>query len=491
MSDTYTTHYFPEWNQCLFPMGSRSLSKALHGIRQATLSQIEDRLGGFLPRHLFRPNSAGDHSRERIFTLSRTFWCFLWQMLQANTALREVVRQVQALFQLQGGRSVDEGTGGYTQARSKLPLALLHKALAATATAALRQAPSSTLLRGRSIKVVDGSTCRLADTSPNQKAFPQRDNQQPGCGFPIMRLVVLFCITSGAILTVRVGPFCLGEMALCFALLDHLQPHQILMADRYFAHFPLIALLRSRGIDFIGRVNTSSRRIDFRQGQRLGAADRLFVWSKGLKTGRWLKKSFLALLPEEITVRVLRIHVHQKGFRCRGLTLVTTLVDPGLYPAEEIGRAYLRRWRLELCLDDVKTTLNLKQLKCQTPKMAYKELLAGLIAYNLVRCLMAQAASVHAVSLDRISFKGSLDGLRQFSAASAQARSHKIRRELWDLLLKTLALDAVPFRPGRCEPRAVKRIAKYEKLIRHRHLQKDRPGRNARKSRSMKRQRAN
>jgi hypothetical protein len=151
----------------------------------------------------------------------------------------------------------------------------------------------------------------------------------------------------------------------------------------------------------------------------------------------------------------------------------------------------LRRWRLELCLDDLKTTLNLKQLKCQTPQMAYKELLAGLIAYNLVRCLMAQAASVHAVSLDRISFKGSLDGLRQFSAASAQARSRKARRELWDLLLKTLALDAVPFRPGRREPRAVKRIAKYDKLTRHRHLHKDRLGRNARKSRFMRQQRAN
>jgi len=472
-------------------MGARSLSKSLYRIRQATLSQIEDRLGVFVPSHLFHPNSAGVHSRERIFTLSRTFWCFLWQMLQANTALREVVRQVQALFQLQGGRPVDEGTGAYTQARSKLPLALLHKTLAATATAALGQAPSSTLLRGRSIKVVDGSTCRLADTSLNQKAFPQRDNQPPGCGFPIMRLVVLFCVTSGAILTVRAGSFCLGEMALCYALLDHLQPHQILMADRYFAHFPLIALLRIRRIDFIGRVNTSSRRIDFRQGQRLGAADRLFVWSKGPQAGRWLKPSLWAVLPEQITVRVLRLPVHQKGFRCRDLTLVTTLVDPKLYPAQEIGQAYLRRWRLELCLDDLKTTLNLKQLKCQTPKMAYKELLAGLIAYNLVRCLMAQAASVHTISLDRISFKGSLDGLRQFSAASAQARSRKTRRELWDLLLKTLALDAVPFRPGRREPRAVKRIAKYDKLIRHRHLQRDRPDRNARKSSSMKRKRAN
>jgi len=448
-------------------MGPRSLSKSLRHVRQATLAQIEDRLGPFLPSQLFFSNSAGDHSRERIFTLSRTFWCFLWQMLQANTTLREVVRQVQALFQLQGARPVDERTGAYAQARSKLPLSMLHKALAASAAAALGQAPDSIVLRGRSVKVVGG------------------------CGFPIMRLVLLFCVTSGTILAVRVGSFRLSELALCYALLDSLKPQDILMGDRYFANFPLIALLRSRGIDFLGRVNTSTRRVDFRKGQRLGAYDRLFLWSKGQKVGQWLKGSAFAALPEQITVRVLRLRVRQKGFRCRSLTLVSTLLDPVQFPAEEIGRAYLRRWRLELCLDDVKTTLNLKQLKCQTPKMAYKELLAGLIAYNLLRCLMAQAASLHEVSLDRISFKGSLDALRQFCAASAQARSRMARRKLWDLLLKNLALDAVPARPGRREPRAVKLISKYDKLIRHRHLQKDRPNRNVRKSLSIKRLSAN
>jgi Transposase DDE domain len=472
-------------------MGPRSLPRTLRHIRQATLAQIEDRLGRFVPSQLFNPNSAGHHSRERIFTLSRTFWCFLWQMLQANTSLREVVRQVQSLFQLGGGLSVDERTGAYTQARSKLPLSMLHKALAATATAALHEAPAGVVLRGRSVKVVDGSTCRLADTPKNQKAFPQRDNQVPGCGFPIMRLVLLFGVTSGAILAVRVGSFSLSELALCYALLDYLKPQDILMGDRYFANFPLIALLSSRGMDFVGRVNTSTRRVDFRKGQRLGTDDRLFVWIKGQRVGQWLKRSVLAALPEQMTVRVVRLRVRQKGFRCRSLTLVTTLLDPVQFPAEEIGRAYLRRWRLELCLDDVKTTLNLKQLKCQTPKMAYKELLAGLIAYNLLRCLMAQAASLHQISLDRISFKGSLDGLRQFCVASAQARSRKARRELWDLLLKTLALDAVPARPGRREPRAVKLISKYDKLIRPRHLQKDRPNRNVRKSLSMKRMYAN
>jgi len=471
-------------------MGTRSsLTQNVQQFQQATLTQIEDRFARFLPQHLLDPRALGDYSRQRIFTLSRTFWCFLWQMLQSNTSLREVVRQVQALFELRGGRPVDERTGAYTQARGKLPLSVLRQALHATAAAAQRLAPSTATLGGRRLRAVDGSTCRLADTSLNQKLFPQRNNQQPGCGFPIMRLVVLFCLASGVVLAVRVGCFCAGDLRLCYALLDQLRPKDILMGDRYFANFPLIALLQSRGIDFLGRVNTTTRRVDFRKGQRLGKDQQLSIWCKGPTAGKWLKKSIFATLPEQITVRLVRIAVGQKGFRCRGLILVTTLLDSKQFPAQEIAKAYLRRWRLELCLDDLKTTLNLKQLKCQTPKMGYKELLVGLIAYNLIRCLMAEAASSHQVSLDRISFKGSLDALRQFSAASSQARTRKVRRELWDLLLKTLALDSIPDRPGRREPRAVKLIAKYDKLTRHRHLQRDRPGRNVRKSQSTKRQR--
>jgi len=483
------THYFPAWCQRLFPMGSHAFGKTLHRLRQATLAHIEDRLGDFLTSQLLHSTPTGTYSRQRIFTLARTFWCFLWQMLQANTSLREVLRQIQALFELNGGPPVDEGTAAYSQARSKLPLSIFGQALTASAQAALAQAPESLLLQGRSIKVVDGSTCRLADTPLNQKAFPQRDNQLPGCGFPIMRLVVLFCVASGAILAVRVGAFCVSELALCNALLDQLKPQDILIGDRYFASFPLIALLRARAIDFVGRLNTSTRRVDFRKGQRLGVGERLFTWQKGPVAGRWLKPSIFAALPEQITVRVLRIHVRQAGFRCRRLTLVTTLLNRQAFPTQEIARAYLRRWHLELCLDDLKTTLNLKHLKCQTPKMAHKELLAGLIAHNLLCCLMAQAARVHARPLDRISFKGTLDGLRQFTGALAQARTRKTRRKLWDLFLRTLAFDAVPDRPGRREPRAVKLISKYDKLIRPRHLQRDRPGRNVRKSKSNQRRR--
>jgi hypothetical protein len=165
------------------------------------------------------------------------------------------------------------------------------------------------------------------------------------------------------------------------------------------------------------------------------------------------------------------------------VTVVTTLVDPVLYPAHTILDAYLRRWRLEMCLDDLKTTLQMEFLRGRTPEMARKEIYARLIAHNLIRCVMAQAATQHEVALDRISFKGSLDALRHFTYAMAQARSKAKRQDLWDLLLATLAADQVPKRPGRVEPRAVKRKKnKYQRLRSSRRKFKDRPKRNTRRT---------
>jgi len=451
-------------------------------LRQATLAQIEERLSRFLPGCALAQNSQGDHSRERIFTLHRTFWCFLWQMLQANTTLREVVRQVQALFKLRTARSVDQATGGYSQARCKLPLRLLNQTLGASARAAAQLAPKLALLGGHPLKAIDGSTCRLADTPANQKVFPQQQNQPSGCGFPIMRVVVLFCAQSGAILARRVGALCRSELKLFYELLEQINRGDILIGDRHFGNFTILALLLARGVDFIGRVPAASRRVDFRKGQRLGKHDAIFVWPKAPTIGRWLPARVRQALPAEIRVRVLRIRVRQKGFRPRSLTLVTTLLDPKAFPADEIAKAYLRRWRLEMCFDDLKTTLQLGHLKCLSPLMANKELLAGLVAHNLVRCLMAQSARDYHLPLDRISFKGSLDGWRQFSCALAQVRSHTKRQQLWNLLLQTLASDLVLQRPNRIEPRAVKLISKYPKLTHPRALQRDRLSRNVRKT---------
>jgi len=156
-------------------------------------------------------------------------------------------------------------------------------------------------------------------------------------------------------------------------------------------------------------------------------------------------------------VRILRFTAAIRGHRSRRITLVTSLLDPVLYPAEELIALYARRWRLELCLRDLKTTMGMEQLRCQSPDLAEKELLVYLIAHNLIRCLMAETVARHQVDLERVSFKGAIDAARQYSAALLEARSAKMRRLLWDDLLLNLARDLVPFRPNRNEPRALKR----------------------------------
>ncbi len=308
------------------------------------------------------------------------------------------------------------------------------KALSATAQAADKLAPPVTLLRGRPVKVADGSTLTTADTPKNRKRYAPVQTTEPN--FPMMRVMVLFSLLSGAVLSLTSGDLRTAELPMLYQMLSLLAPNDILMGDRGFGNFVLLAL------------------------------------------------------PKQMTLRVVRGSCYVKGFRVRRLTLVTTLLDAERYPAREILQAYLRRWRLEMCLDDLKTTLQMEMLRSRTPEMLQKEVYSHLIAHNLIRCTMAQAAAEHAVPLERISFKGTLDALRQFSEAICQAPTKRKRAELWAKMLETLAKDLVRDRPGRREPRAVKRVKnKYPRLSRPRHLFRDRPKRNRRRTISNMRKR--
>ena len=320
----------------------------------------------------------------------------------------------------------------------------------------------------------------MPDTPKNRRAYPPI--QCPDIpSFPMMRLVVFFSLLSGAISALAQGSLSVSELSLFSLLSSQLAPGDIRLGDRGFGCYPLVAWLgHSLKVDFIGRT---TRRIDGRRRlKRLGKNDWLILWKKGPKPSAWLSALQWAGRPAEMTLRAVKGSCYQKGFRVRQVTVVTTLLDPQLYPAQEILEAYRRRWRLEMGLDDLKTTLEMDLLRSRSPEMAQKEIYARLMGHNLIRCLMAQAASPHALALDSISFKGSLDALRQFSQALARARSRKKRRQLWDKLLDTLAADLLPDRPGRREPRAVKRKKnKYPRLDAPRHQFRDHPKRNVRR----------
>lgn len=468
-----STPFFPAFRSRLASLG-RGVARTLPRLRQCTLSQIEAAVGRFVPAEAFQP---ARFARERPYSLHRTFWCFVWQMLNEHASCREVVRQLQAVLVLQGGPALDEGNSGYCQARARLPLDVLESTLADTARCADRPVSPIAFLQGRPVKVIDCTTLTLPDTAENQGSYPQPKFQRPGCGFPIMKLMVIGSLRGGGVLQTVRGNYYQHEMRLFHAAKSTLAPGEIVIYDRAAGHFVGAVQARAQGADLISRV--AKRQIDWRKGQGLGHGDRLVVWTKTLNKPKYLSEQEWDELPHQITVRVVRVRVSQKGYRTRELTLVTTLLDPQFYPAEEIIQAYLRRWRMEMCLDDLKTTLGMDRLRCKSPAMVHREICALLIAHNLTRCIMAEAARVHDVPLERISFTGTLDAFRHFSVALARCGRASQRRRVWNELLRTLAADRVPERPDRREPRAVKRRPKaYALLNRPRRQYKETPHRN-------------
>jgi hypothetical protein len=434
---------------------------------------LAEQLRALLPPELLASAEEGTNSRERIYSLRLTFAGFVWQMLKPKTPCREVVRAVQALFQAAERGSVDEGTGAYIQARQRLPKERLEKALLATAATAGQRVQDQGQINGRTVTVVDCSTTQLADTPKNRKRYSQPSGQKPGCGFPLIKFLALSHLGSGAILRVIMADWKTHDLRLLRRAWEYLRKGDILLGDRAYADYVTLACLPQQEVDVVARLS-QTRKVDFRRAkQRLGKGDALFEWRKGYQQSEILTAEEWRKMPEKITVRILRFEAMIRGRKQR-ITLVTTLLDAKAYPAAKLIALYARRWNLELSLRHLKTTLGMEQLRCQTPDMAEKEILAYLVAYNLIRCLMAEAVSAAGVEMERLSFKGTLDAVRQYTAAIASARSKKKRQLLWDELVRQILRDLVPHRPGRREPRAVKRRPKpYPLLTRPRHHYKE------------------
>jgi len=464
------TPFFPAFRPRLAALGRR-----VPHLRQQSLCHLELLLHPFLPPGLLSQADEGPNSRDRAYNLRRTFFGFLYQVLNPNCSCREIVRQIQALFALHDQDRLDEGTSAYCQARKRLPLDRLARLRVAVAAAGEKLAELWHDLRP---KVIDGTTITLPDTQKNQRAYPQSRSQKPGCGFPLMKLVGVFSLATGVLLDYAKGNKHQSELRLLKGLLDQFKPGDLAVADRGFCSYVLLALLLCRGVHALFRLH-QSRPADLRKGQRLGKNDRLFTWCKPNQRPRWLPPSWWKKIPAKLTVRVIRFTLHCRGYRAESITLVTTLLDPQKYPTQDMARLYARRWKIELWFRDIKTSMGMEVLRCKSPQMVHKELEMFFTAYNLIRCLLVEAGAINDVALDRMSFKGTVDSVRQFSLAIAQARSKKKQQQLIAELFEVIARDQVPDRPGRLEPRAVKRRPKpYHRLNRPRHLMKEIPHRN-------------
>ena len=434
------------------------LRQARNRLAEAPPQELEQLFGSCLPAGLLAQADAGPNSRQRVYSVQITFWTFLWQALN-GASCRSAVRKVMAWFAAQSWPTVSADDSPYCQARRRLDSDTLTRALHGSAQAAQARAPQQWRFHDREVLVADGTGSSAADTGPNQRAFPQSSRQKKGCGFPLVRWVAIFSLATGALLEVAIGNKHLAELKLLRRIWDRLKKGMILLADRGFCDFVTLAALFTRGVDSVLRLN-GSRSCDFRKGKRLGRGDRLVVWQKPRRQTRTATQKLWRSLPDQITLRLIVWPVAVPGFRTRKLILVTTLLDPVTYPPEELAALYLRRWRVELFLRDIKTTLGIDFLYCKTPQMLTRELMMHLIGYNLVRCLMVEAASIYDVDLEQISFKGSVDTLHHFSLVIAAARSRTQKNQLTSALLEALVADLLRQRPNRIEPRCCKRRRK-------------------------------
>jgi hypothetical protein len=459
------TPFFQAFGPMLF--GRRASSRAEFVGRLDSLEELYEVFGDMLPECALKPAAQGPNSRQRLLPASVTFWAFVSQVLSPGSSCREVVRKVEAWWRWQHLRSASGvSASAYSQARRRLDLEALRMIRRHLSFQMERNVlESERWLGGRPVKIVDGTMLSMPDTAENQQLWPQSGEQKPGCGFPLMKLVGLFSLSSGALLEEATGNKHVHESRLFEQLWDRLNKGDVLLEDRGFCSYGAMAVLHQRGVDTVARLH-QRRFVDMRQGKALGAGDRLITWHKPVQPPRGGDYEQWEAMPATLNVRVIRLTVEAKGFRTRTVHLVTTLTDPVAYPAGEIRRLYGERWNVELHFAQLKTTLSLDILRCQSPEMIRKELQIHLIAYNLVHSLMQRAGHIHHKPLDRISFKGSLDTVRQWAAViHASSNQKRKQTELINRMLAIIAGDIVPARPNRSEPRAKKRRPKNYKLL--------------------------
>lgn len=399
--------------------------------------------------------------RERQYTPLVTIWTFLYQVLSSDQSCRAAVARLLAFLCVGGEEPGSAKTDPYCKARERLPEKLLADLARDSGGELQRNVPATDLLGGRPVKIADGTTVSMPDTPANQKAYPQQAAQKKSLGFPILRLVGLISLSCGAVLDIATGPYRgkrTGETALLRQVLGSLRTGDILLADAIFSNYWTIALLLEGGVDYLGRLE-GMRRVDFRRGQRLGRYDHVVSWSKPHRPA-WMNRTLYNRLPETLRLRETRVEVTQKGFRCRHLCLVTTLLDAQLYSRAELAMAFRCRWHAELDWRSIKHVMQMDVLRCKSPAMVRKEIWMHLLAYNLIRKLIAQAAATVGLSPRDLSFKGTLQTLVIFAAAGWSCPER--RNELYAAVLRAVATHRVNDRPDRVEPRAVKRRPKKQ-----------------------------
>ena len=410
---------------------------------------------------------------DRVYSPLMTLWIFLGQVLSQDHSCRAAVARLIAHRVSRGQRPCSAQTGAYCQARKRLPEKFFSEVARQTGSTLENSAKEQWLWKRRRVLAYDGSTVSMPDTAENQQAYPQPPQQKPGVGFPLARIAAFFSLSCGAVVDLAICRYAgkgQSELGMLRKLWNILLPGDVVLADRYMCAWNEIYMLQQRGIDSVIRLSVH-RSADFRRGRRLGKGDHIVQWPKPsiIRSIDW---QTLKSLPQFLTVRETRVQVQQPGFRSRTIIVVTTLLDAEEVTASDLAELYRARWNAELDLRSLKQTMQMDILRCKTPELVRKEIWTHILAYNLIRTVIAQAASKHNVLPRSISFKGAIQTLEAFQPLIAiqGERNSTHRHSLFQQLLDAIATHRVADRPDRFEPRLRKRRQKkYDRMMKPRN----------------------
>ncbi len=387
--------------------------------------------------------------RDRKYPPTITLAMFLGQVLSTDGSCQNAVNEAIISQLLKGKNPGSANNGPYIEARQRLPQDMVRGLAEHIAGQLNTHTPTRWLWRARHVKLVDGTTTQMADTPQNQAQYPQHGSQKDGVGFPIARLVGVISLANGAVLDVGMGPYKgkgTGEYALFRELLKCFVKGDIMLADSYYCSYFLIAALLAMGVDFVFEQH-GARDTDFRTGEKLGSRDHVVTWSKPKVRPDWMTAQEYASFPAELTVREVKV-----GKKI----LVTSFLKLREVSKRDLGKLFLQRWNVELDLRNIKDTLGMGELRCRSPEMCEKELWVYMLAYNLIRLLMAQAAVQAGVLPRELSFKHTV----QVWLAWSRQQFRSDAPEDLAALFRLIAYVRVGKRPGRIEPRVLKRRPK-------------------------------
>ena len=404
---------------------------------------------------------------EAVYTPAITLWAFLSQVLfkdEQRSCVAAVARVIVLLVALERG-PCSSNTGAYCRARGKLSETVLRRLAVDLADGCERQLDEAQLWHGRHVQLVDGTTVSMPDTPENQEAYPQPHTQRQGLGFPVARVVVVLSLATGMLTDMAMGPYTgkkTGETALLRQLLERFRPGDILLGDRYFCSYFMITLLMALDVDFVTRVH-QLRTVNFRRGRRLGKGDHVVAWERPPRP-TWMDPQTYDRMPASIEVREVYVRVDVPGFRTESFVVVTTLTNAAAYPKGDIAELYHHRWLAELDIRAIKITMGMDILRCKTPEMVRKEMWTCLLAYNLIRQTMLQSAQKAGVSPRALSFTAAVQSIAA-SWLVIVLSDDALAALLIAAASVSLAEHVVGNRPGRIEPRAVKRRPKPHHLL--------------------------